>query len=283
VTLGEATPELHESGAYRPGTPRLYRLALPLLRLFDARRLSLLGRPRGSLLDAGAGRGRFVAAALAAGWDARGIEPSARGVAGAAEIGAPVEQVSIGDAAVETESLGAVTLWHVLEHLDDPEAALRRIATWIEPGGALLVGVPNITSWQAGIGGGRWYHLDVPRHRTHFSPAGLGALLRASGFEPIRSHHVLLEHNPFGMWQSIVNRLTRHPSYLYNLLKRNAPVRSVDLVVSLVALPLAPVALVLEWVAGLVRRGGTIAVLARREPEDHAAGLPPGGPAPAGE
>ncbi len=75
--------------------------------------------------------------------------------------------------------------------------------------------------------------------------------------------HRLLEHNPFGMWQSAVNRFTEHPSYLYNLLKRNAPLRCTDLPLSVVALPLAPVAGLAE-LAGIARRGGTIAVLARR-------------------
>jgi hypothetical protein len=154
----------------------------------------------------------------------------------------------------------------VLEHLDDPGRALSLIAAWLRPGGAVLVGVPNLASWQARLGGQRWYHLDVPRHRVHFTPRGVDALLRRSGFEPVSVTHLLLEHNPFGMWQSLVNRLTRNPSYLYNLLKRNAPMSARDLIVTAAALPLVPVAGLLELAAGLARRGGTIAVLARRLP-----------------
>lgn len=86
-----------------------------------------------------------------------------------------------------------------------------------------MVGVPNLASVQARIGGERWYHLDVPRHRTHFTPAGLARVLERSGLAPVAVHHLLLEHNPYGMWQSAVNRLSRDPSYVYNLLKRNAP------------------------------------------------------------
>jgi hypothetical protein len=33
----------------------------------------------------------------------------------------------------------------------------------------------------------------------------------------------VLEHNPYGMWQSVANRFTDHPSYLYDVLKRNEP------------------------------------------------------------
>jgi SAM-dependent methyltransferase len=265
VTAGEADHDLHETGAYGGGAPRLSQAALPLLRRFDARRLSVLGAPLGArVLDVGAGRGRFVLSARAAGYDAFGIEPSSRGVVAAAASGAPVEQSSVEDASIAPDSVDAVSLWHVLEHLDDPESAVRQIRGWLRPGGTLLVGVPNLDSWQARIGGERWYHLDVPRHRVHFTVAGVSALLNRSGFEPVRTEHLLLEHNPFGMWQSIVNRFTRAPSYLYNLLKRNAPARSSDALVTAAALPLVPVAAALEGVAGLAGRGGTIAVVARR-------------------
>ena len=237
----------------------------PLLGAFDRHRLRLLGRrPPGRLLDAGAGRGRFVATARAAGWDAHGLEPSARGVRAAAEAYAvALEQASIAQATAAEGAYDAVTLWHVLEHLDAPEEALRRTGTWLAPGGVLLVGVPNLASAQARLGGPRWYHLDLPRHRTHFTVAGLHALLGRAGLEPLRTHHVLAEHNPFGMWQSLVSRATPTPSWLYLALKRTAPVRAADVLPTLAALPLAPAAAALELAAGLARRGGTVAVLAR--------------------
>jgi 2-polyprenyl-3-methyl-5-hydroxy-6-metoxy-1,4-benzoquinol methylase len=270
VTAYEAPPEAHEIGAYAAGTPRLHRLARPILRAFDVQRLKILARtvsPGATLLDVGAGRGRFVAAAANAGYRASGIEPSDRGAGAARALGADVNQAGIEDAVMLPGSLDAVTLWHVLEHVDDPAAALRRIASWLRPGGTLLVGVPNLASVQARIGGERWYHLDVPRHRTHFTPGGLATLLNAAGFDVAATQHVLLEHNPFGFWQSLVSRLTQQPSYLYNLLKRNASWRSRDLAVTLAALPLAPLAALAELIAGLARRGGTIAVLATRTPQ----------------
>jgi SAM-dependent methyltransferase len=269
VTLGEApAPAVHETGAYAGGAPRLSRLAGPILRAFDRRRLRMLRPvtpPPAHLLDAGAGRGRFVAAALRAGYDAQGIEPAARGALARTEHGVTLAAETVESASFAPGSLDAVTLWHVLEHLEDPGAALERVAGWVAPGGALLVGVPNLASLQARIGGNRWFHLDLPRHRTHFTAAGLEALLVRTGFTVVRTHHVLAEHNPFGMWQSAVNRVTRTPSYAFNLLKRNAPLLSPDLLVTLLALPLVPVAIVAELLAGLARRGGTVAVVARRE------------------
>lgn len=256
-TAGAPEADAHASGAYAPGAPRGARAAAPLLAAFDRRRLRLLGPDaRGPLLDVGAGRGRFVAYARAHGFaDARGIEPSSRSSA------PHVDAVALEDAAFA--DLGAITLWHVLEHVEDPAAALARLRGWLRPGGALLVGVPDLDSLQARVGGPRWYHLDLPRHRTHFTARGLRVLLARTGFTVRRSEHVLLEHNPFGLWQSAVSRVTPTPSWLYHALKRNAPLRAADAVPTALALPLVPVALAVEAAAGAAGRGGTVAVLAQ--------------------
>ena len=268
VTLAPAPAEAHAAGAYGGGAPRGSSVAAPILRAFARHRLALLraagARAPGRLLDIGAGRGRFVAEARAAGWQAHGIEPSQRGVAGGRALGIELQRAGIADAEVPAGSLDAATLWHVLEHVDEPGPALARIAAWLRPGGLLLVGVPNLGSVQARVGAGAWYHLDVPRHRTHFTVAGLHTIMRANGLEPVTTRHVLAEHNPFGLWQSLVSRATRTPSWLYHALKRNAPLHSRDALVTAAALPLAPVAVVAEAAFGLLRRGGTIAVVARR-------------------
>jgi 2-polyprenyl-3-methyl-5-hydroxy-6-metoxy-1,4-benzoquinol methylase len=267
VTAGAPDPAWNDAGAFRAGRPRLYRLAAPVLRAFDAQRLALLRRlaaPPARVLDAGAGQGRFVAAAAAAGYAASGIEPSRRGAQRAAEIGAAVRMAAIEEFEPGPGSLDAVSLWHVLEHLERPAPALIRLREWLAPGGGLLIGVPNLASLQARMSGADWYHLDVPRHRVHFTPAGLARLLADSGFQVLEVRHLLLEHNPYGMWQSAVNLATGYQSYLYNLLKRNASLDARDLAVTLLAVPLAPLAALAELAAGLARRGGTIAVLARR-------------------
>jgi SAM-dependent methyltransferase len=262
VTLGDPVPEAHAAGAYGGGRPRGAQLAAPVLGCFDRQRLALLPPPPGRLVDAGAGRGRFVAAALAAGYDAVGIEPSLRSVDPA--LAPALRAAAILDAGVAAGSVDVVTLWHVLEHLETPAAELGAIHDWLVPGGALLVGVPNFSSLQARLGGDRWYHLDLPRHRVHYTVTGLASRLRRSGFELVSVHGVLAEHNPFGMWQSLVSTATAQPSYLYNLLKRNAPVASWDLALTLLAVPWLPVAAAVELAAGAVGFGGTVAVLARR-------------------
>ncbi len=260
--------DLHETGAYAPAAPYGARLVAPLQRAYDAQRLRLLrgvAAPGARLIDAGAGRGRFVAQARAAGYDAIGVEPSIRGVDYARErYGVALTHAGIEDAAVAAGSADVVTLWHVLEHVEDPEATLRTLGSWLVPGGVLLVGVPNLSSLQARLGGSRWWHLDLPRHHTHFTARGLRTLLRREGFDIVREQHVLLEHNPFGLWLSLVSRVTPTTSWLYHALKRNAPARPADLLPTVAALPLLPVAGAVELAAGFAHRGGTVAVLARK-------------------
>jgi hypothetical protein len=46
----------------------------------------------------------------------------------------------------------------------------------------VLVSVPNFGSWQSRRFRGSWYHLDVPRHRVHFTGEALRRALREAGF-----------------------------------------------------------------------------------------------------
>ena len=259
--------ELYEEGTYAPVPPRARGLVILLTRIFERERVGVL-KPvaaRGAtVLDVGAGRGGFVAAARRAGYEASGIELSEQGSRVAATRGAPVRWQTLESTDIAPGSLDAVTMWHVLEHLDDPAGALERAASWLAPAGCLVIAVPNLASLQARIGGARWFHLDVPRHRSHFTPAGLDELLRRAGLRRVRTRHALIEHNLYGMWQTWLNRLTRRPSYFYNVLRRNVSLRTSDLPLSLAGLVLVPLAVTAELLAGVAGHGGTVVVVARR-------------------
>ena len=260
VTLGPpADAAAYAGGIYADRTPRL----VPLLERVQAAVLRLPLRllrragvlPGARVLDAGAGRGRLVAALAARGYNSEGIDAAPRG--------GDVARAEIGGH--EASDLDAVVLWHVLEHLGNPDAALERIRGWLRPGGVLLVAVPNAGSLQAHIAGARWFHLDLPRHRTHFTPAGLVALLGHCGYRVERVRHLVPEHNFHGMWFALLGRLGMTPGFPFHLVKRNAPLRPADLALVALAGPLLlPFAVVLEAVAAAARRGGTVAVTARR-------------------
>jgi 2-polyprenyl-3-methyl-5-hydroxy-6-metoxy-1,4-benzoquinol methylase len=266
-TGGARRPDLYEIGVYGAASPRLSPLVDAVRRVYERQKLALIKRrlaPPARLLEVGAGEGRFVAAARDAGYEAYGLEPSARAVELAARAGVELTRSSLETALVGAGEFDGIVLWHVLEHLESPTEALGRVAAWLSPGGLLLLGVPNLASVQATIGGGRWLHLDVPRHRHHFTPAGLRALLPRCGFSIESEHQMLLEHNPFGMWQAWVDRVTSTPSYAYNLVKRNAAPTFRDLAPAAALLLAFPLAVLAEAVACSMGRGGTMAVIARR-------------------
>ena len=266
-TAGDPELELYETGVYSEATTRLEGLIEAIRRAGERQKLALLRRalpPPARIAELGAGQGRFIAAAQDAGYQVSGFEPSQRGVEIAAKRGIALTRTTLEGAEMEPGSVEGVVLWHVLEHLEQPDLAIRRLREWLPEDGAALIGVPNLASLQAAIAGPRWLHLDVPRHRHHFTPAGVTTLLEREGFRVERIHHVLLEHNQFGMLQAWLDRVTVTPSYAYNLIKRNASVNARDLLPTLAVGALAPLAFMLELFAGLAGRGGTVAVLARR-------------------
>ncbi len=267
VTGGEPPgPEAYEEGVYAPGPPRarpLVRAAQRIVAGQPARALSRAGvAPGARVLDVGAGAGRLVEDLRRRGYNATGIEPSARSSAIAEAAGRPVVRRAIGEH--EDSNLDAAVLWHVLEHLHDPAAALERVAGWLRPGGLLLVGVPNVASWQARVAGPGWLHFDAPRHRVHLTPAGLDALLHGAALEPVRAEHMVWEHNPAAMWMALLTRAGMTPGFPFHLLKRNVRARPRDVGLCVLGAPLVPVVVGLEGLAAAFRRGGTMAIVARR-------------------
>jgi len=254
---GGDSRSLYESGTYARPAPALDALIEPLRRLLRWERMRFLPPPEQAprVFEIGAGDGRFVDALRRRGHEAGGIEP----YRGARANGSPVAAMPLEKLDLESGSQDAVVLWHVLEHLDDPGGALERIRPWLAPRGTLVVAVPNLSSLQARIGGDRWFHQDVPRHRTQFSRPGVVRLLERSGFRVERVHSLLLDQNLLGMWQTLLNRLTREPDAFYRLVKRAGRTSARDAAMLAVAGPLAlPVAALLELAASAFGRGGSI-------------------------
>jgi glycosyltransferase involved in cell wall biosynthesis/SAM-dependent methyltransferase len=265
VTAGDPPLEdAYEGGMYNPSSvlaPLVEHLQLAAMRQPVRLLRGAGGKPGGRVLDVGAGRGRLVAVLRRAGFDATGIEPSQLSASIAARRGLPIERVGI-DEHTET-GLDAVVLWHVLEHVDDPVAALRRVRGWLRPGALLLVGVPNPDSLQARIGGRAWLHFDVPRHRTHFTPAGLTRALERGGFEVERIEHLVWQQNPLGMWLAILTRLGMRPNLPLHVVKRTVKPTPREVVALVAGVALVPAAIAVELLAAAAGRGGTIAALGR--------------------
>ena len=148
---------------------------------FDA----LFRRQAGRLLDVGAGSGDLGVALEALGWRVTGLEPSTDGCRRGRHRGLTMVEGTLDTA--DPEELGseydAVVFQHSLEHVVEPREDLARARELLRDGGLLVVSLPNFGSWQRRKFGSAWFHLDLPRHRTHFTAQGLERLFRACGFQ----------------------------------------------------------------------------------------------------
>lgn len=139
----------------------------------------------GRVVDVGCGRGDLAGAFVSRGWAATGIEPSAAACSVARRRGVDARQGTLADVPLEPSAYDAAVFRHSLEHTTDPLGDLAAVRTALRPGGLVLITVPNFSSWQRRGFRDRWYHLDLPRHRTHFTAAGLRAALERAGLEPV--------------------------------------------------------------------------------------------------
>ena len=81
------------------------------------------------------------------------------------------------------EPFDVILFLDVLEHLDDPVAAVRRAIDCLTPGGTILVTVPAY----------RWLwtsHDELNHHRTRYSPTDLRRLVLAAGGHVVELRHL---------------------------------------------------------------------------------------------
>lgn len=155
---------------------------------YIARRSAPLRELRGRTgrgLDVGCGRGELAAVLQRHGWTMTGVEPSTQACEAARGRGVDARVGTLASVELAAGAYDAAIFRHSLEHTNDPVEDLRRAAAALRPGGHVLVTVPNFGCWQARAFGSRWYHLDLPRHRVHFTADGLRAALEAAGFGAI--------------------------------------------------------------------------------------------------
>ena len=176
---------------YREMDVGVYEGELPG-RLRTARRhLAILnrcyrGRP-GRLLEVGCASGRFLDLTCNAGWECTGVEPSevlcgeARRVLGdrARVIGSTLQDAGLAEGAFDV-----VAMFDVLEHVPEPVGFLHLVASFIKPGGMLLMNLPDLDSPQARLLGRRW-PLLLPEHLNYFNKPSLSQVARSAGLRRV--------------------------------------------------------------------------------------------------
>jgi SAM-dependent methyltransferase len=134
-------------------------------------------RPGDRVFEVGAGIGCTVKAFELAGFDASGIEPGeCFQVFSHDQLRCRVSALRLEDMP-PTPAFDLVLLVHVLEHLNSPTKAFRRIRQILKPGGRLYVECPNLAAPHAAPG--KLFHFA---HIFTFTPSTLVMLGQACGF-----------------------------------------------------------------------------------------------------
>ncbi len=179
-------------------------------RLTIARTLKriLQHKKKGSLLDVGVGYGSLLCAAREAGFECTGVEPSAAIV----DYVHRTHQLNVAPAYLEDFSpadgkrFDVVILNHVLEHMENPQRALKHLRSLLADGGLVHIALPNIAAWEARLPG--WTSYE-PYHLFYFSTETLSSTLEAAGFRVVRVE----TFEPFSGWFNAIARSALAKTY----------------------------------------------------------------------
>lgn len=192
---------------------------------------------RKKLLDIGCGSGQFIYEMKNLGIEVYGLEPGEFDKEGNRRYGLNIIKGEIQNVEDKKEFFDIITLNHVLEHLDNPNQALKKINHILRKDGLFIMGVPNTNSWAFKIFKKNWYQLDVPRHLWNYS---------------YRNIRIILEKNGFGIKKIRYNSRPSQfsVSLMYKLNIRN---KGLNKILNLLFLPLT-------WMVNFMRIGDQIEV-----------------------
>jgi SAM-dependent methyltransferase len=219
------------------------------------------------ILDIGCGNGKFLNDMLRFGYGIYGVELQGPAFDAARRIRSInlVPEDKLSPDSFKEDSFSAITLWHTLEHINNPLNILIYCSRWIQKDGFLFIEVPNIDSYQARLFGNKWLHMDFPRHRFHFTAYALRLILEKTGFSVIDEAYFSLDMEVFGIIQSVLNLFIKPDNYLYSCMHRNSEDKfSIKEFLSIfLAIMLLPFALIFSLVEYLLRAGAVIRYVCR--------------------
>ncbi len=142
---------------------------------------------RGTIMDIGCGTGELLSFFKSKKWKTIGVEPDME----ARKLAEKEHHITVFDEPhiknIENNSLDVVSMWHVLEHVEDLNERVSDIKRIVKDDGIMVFALPNIKSPDAIKYGKFWAGLDVPRHLYHFSEKTFEQLLTKHGLKLIRS------------------------------------------------------------------------------------------------
>jgi len=126
-----------------------------------------------SVLDYGTATGEFLDYLSKKTFLVSGVEPNKNARELSNNLLNNKVSVSIHDI---NQKFDVITLWHVLEHIPEPDKLIPELKKRLNPEGIIMIAVPNFNSYDAKIYGPYWAAYDVPRHLWHFSSTAIKKL-----------------------------------------------------------------------------------------------------------
>lgn len=252
----------HATGKFRFGLENVVR-AFRLLRAF--RVVTLIGTEK-EILDIGCGRG-WTLYFLKHLWGYK--RTAATQISKPAYIyakdrlGLEVYNKDILDLRLKNESFDAITIWHVLEHVQQPLKYLPLFFRLLRPGGTLIIEVPNYGSWTMGISGVNWLGLDLKYHLTYYTVDSLKKFAVDSGFIVKKVRTFSLEYSTFVSAQSLASKLTGTNNLFFSMTQGEKVGREVVLDMFLIGI-LLPICFLVNLVLYYSKNGEVIVLVAQK-------------------
>jgi 2-polyprenyl-3-methyl-5-hydroxy-6-metoxy-1,4-benzoquinol methylase len=176
-------------------------------------------KTKGRLLDIGCSAGFFLKVARDLNWETHGLEISEDTAAIARErYGLEVTVGNLQESTFPANYFDVVTLWDVLEHLDDPKKTLFIVNQILNDDGIVVISTPNVDglfpklSYKLANLINYWPHPEPPRHLFQFSKKTLNRLLELTGFTLMEIQD---ERIPIGYTFGSLKELLRSPMRLW--------------------------------------------------------------------
>ncbi len=167
---------LSYKGTYEPKPKHIYRAGKVAIDRLN--RVQEYLKKDWKLLDIGSGSGEFVYVLHKLGYLAEGIEPNE----GYAHYARDVLEVSVTqgfyqDITIQYESKDMITIFHAVEHLENPFEIMRYCYRWLKREGILWIEVPNVEACC------QYPNTQFHRgHLYHFNLLTLDRMMRKAGF-----------------------------------------------------------------------------------------------------
>lgn len=170
--------------------PKMYE-KVKAINLKNKYKIASEGIRTGAALDIGCGVGDFIHTMEQNGWTCMGVEPSeeAKSIAKnriKANIlsGQDLEQI-------QNESFDIITMWHVLEHVEDIRWQIDQLQRLTKKGGRIVIALPNYKSYDGQHYKEMWAAYDVPRHLNHFDNKTIIKILTSKGLKYIKTEKLI--------------------------------------------------------------------------------------------